>query len=69
MQKAKFNVPSISCSACSNKIQQGIKELDGIGNVSVDLKSQEVQVDYDPADTNPQTIKNKIASLGYDVVL
>lgn len=69
MQTARFNIPSISCSACSNKIRQSIGEMEGVENISVDLKSQEVQVNYDPEGTDPQSIKNRIAALGFDVIL
>lgn len=67
METTVFNVPSISCSMCSSKIQDGVKTLKGIQNVQVDLKTQSVSVEYNPADTNPQEIKTKISSLGYEV--
>lgn len=68
MEKVSFNIPSISCSACSNKIQEGIKTLKGIGNVSVDLKSQTVNVEYSNDLVKPDEIKGKISSMGYEVV-
>ncbi len=67
METVSFNIPSISCSACSRKIQEEIKSLQGIENVSVDLKTQSVNVDYDPGSINSQEIKNKIISMGYEV--
>ncbi|HEX3030101.1 MAG TPA: heavy metal-associated domain-containing protein [Clostridia bacterium] len=68
MENTTFSVPSITCSVCSNKIQQGVSTLNGIGDVSVDLKSKTVNVQYDPADVQPQEIRKKIASLGYEVI-
>ncbi len=68
MENTTFSVPSITCSVCSNKIQQGVRTLNGIGDVDVDLKSKTVNVQYDPADVQPQEIRKKIASLGYEVV-
>lgn len=68
METTEFNVPSISCSTCSSKIQNGIKDLKGIGNVSVDLKSQLVKVEYNPGDITPADIRKQVSMLGYEVV-
>ncbi len=68
MQTATFNVPSISCSACASKIQQGLNELEGVEKVSVDLKTQQVIVDFNPAGVKPEDISKKIASMGFDVI-
>jgi len=68
METTNFNVPSISCSACSCKIQEGLKSMKGVGNVSVDLKTQAVTVEYNPDDIKPQDIRSRISSMGYDVV-
>lgn len=68
MDTVSFNVPSISCSACQNKIQKGIQTLKGIKNVAVDLKTQTVNVDYNPSEIEPGDISKKISSLGYEVM-
>lgn len=68
METASFNVPSISCSACSSKIEENVKELKGIGNVSSDLKSQQVIIEYNPSDISPQEIKKHIAQMGYEII-
>lgn len=67
METVVFNIPSISCSACSEKITEGIKDMNGINNVSVDLKSQTVKVDYNPSEIKSKEISRKITSLGYEV--
>ncbi|MFZ5986435.1 MAG: heavy-metal-associated domain-containing protein [Bacillota bacterium] len=68
METANFNVPSISCSACSNKIQESVKDMKGIQDVSIDLKSQQVKVEYNPTDINPQEIKKHISAMGYEII-
>jgi Cu+-exporting ATPase len=68
METTSFNIPSISCSACSNKIQEAVRSLEGVENLSVDMKAQTVKVNYNPANINPQEIKNKISSMGYEVI-
>ena len=68
METATFNIPSISCSACSGKIQDGIKGMKGVGGISVDLKTQAVKVDYDPQEIQATDIRSRISSMGYEVI-
>ena len=68
MSTTAFNVPSISCNVCSNKIQDGLKNLDGINNVNVDLKTKVVNVDYNPSKIQPLDIRKKVSDLGYEVL-
>ncbi|GAE88560.1 heavy-metal-associated domain-containing protein [Acetivibrio straminisolvens] len=68
METATFNVPSISCSACSSKIEENVRELKGITNVYSDLKSQQIKVEYNPSDISPQEIKKHIAQMGYEII-
>ena len=68
MENAVFSVPSISCSVCAGKIKQGLAQVAGVQNVTVDLKSQQVAIDYDDALINKNHISSKITSLGYEVI-
>lgn len=68
METVTFNIPSISCSICAGKINEGMKTLEGVDNIKADLKSQSLTVVYDPAVIKPQDIKNTISSMGYEVI-
>lgn len=68
METAAFNVPSISCSACSSKIEESVKDMRGIQNVSSDLKSQQIKVDYNPSDITPEEIRKHISAMGYEII-
>jgi copper chaperone len=67
METTTFSVPSITCSVCSNKIQDGVRGEKGISDVSVDLKTKMVKVDYDPKEIQSKDIKRKVSSLGFEV--
>jgi len=68
METITFNIPSISCSSCSGKIQEEIKALEGVDNITADLKSQSVSIEYDPSIVQPQEIRNHIVSMGFEVM-
>ena len=63
-----FNIPSITCSVCSNRIRTELENTGGIENVSVDLKTQSVRVVYDPSVLQPHDIGKKIKSMGYEAI-
>mgnify|MGYP005833599389 CR=1 FL=1 len=67
METTSFSVPSITCSVCSNKIQEGLKNLNGIDDVSVDLKTKMVNVNFDPNSIQPQDIRKKVSAMGFEV--
>ena len=68
MDTLTLNVPSISCSNCSKKIIEGVKSLDGVNDVTVDLKTQNVNVIYDKTSQTADKISKKISSMGYEVM-
>ena len=68
METVAFNVPTLSCSACSDKIQENVREIKGIANSSVDLKSQQLKVEYNPSDISPEEIKKHILKMVYEVL-
>lgn len=63
-----FTIPSISCSTCSNKIQNELKDMNGVENININLKTQNVKVTFNQDVLKPQDITRKIASMGYEVI-
>ena len=45
--KEKFNIEGMSCSACSSSIQKAVGNLKGVKDVTVNLLSNYMIVDYD----------------------
>ena len=68
METVDFNIPTLSCGACSDKIQENVQELKGVTNSSVDLKIQQLKVEYNPSDISPEEIKKHISQMGYEVL-
>jgi copper chaperone len=67
MEEVTLNVMGMSCSHCENAIKKVVGALDGVNNVSVDLKGKTVTVRYDGTETALDNIKNEIEEQGYDV--
>ena len=47
--KEKFDVTGMTCSACSSRVEKCVSKLEGIENVSVNLLTNSMQVEYNDA--------------------
>ncbi len=62
--KKVINVDGMSCSHCAKKIENSLKEIDGVLKVSVNLDKKEVIITSKfEIDTN--LLRKKIEDLGY----
>jgi copper ion binding protein len=68
MAQIIFTIPKISCGHCVETITQAVHPLDGVDQVSVDIQSKQVEVDYDETRTTIDRIKNVLAQKGYPVI-
>lgn len=68
MNKLKFNVYGMSCSACSARVEKVVSALDGTSDVSVNLLTNSMQVTLDGTITADDVCK-AVANAGYEAVL
>lgn len=62
-----LNVEGMSCSHCENAVKKSVGALNGVSNVSVDLRGKKVTVEYDPDKVTIEHVKVTIEDQGYDV--
>ncbi|WP_294534269.1 cation-translocating P-type ATPase, partial [uncultured Pseudoflavonifractor sp.] len=63
--KQKFDVTGMTCSACSAHVDKAVRKVDGVTEVNVNLLSNSMTVEYDPAKTSPQAIEAAVTAAGY----
>lgn len=68
MEKQKFNVSGMSCSACSARVEKVVGALDGVKSVSVSLLTNSMVVEYNPPLT-AKDISKAVAEAGYKAAL
>lgn len=68
MDKQKFNVSGMSCSACSARVEKVVGALDGVKSVSVSLLTNSMVVEYNPPLT-AKDISKAVADAGYKATL
>lgn len=70
MQKATIQLETLTCPSCMQKIQNGVKSLDGVDKKSIMVlfNSSKLRVEYDDAKVSIKDIENAIDKLGYEVI-
>ncbi len=62
---AMIQLPSVQCGMCENTIETGLKRVDGIFTVDVNIENKMGHVMYDPEKIDEAGIEKAIAGLGY----
>lgn len=57
---------SAQCGMCKERIETGMAFEKGIKDVSLDLETKIVTINYNPKKTTPEEIRKEISKLGYD---
>ena len=70
MQKATIQLETLTCPSCMQKIENGVKSLDGVDKKSIKVlfNSSKVRVEYDEEKVSIKDIENAIDKLGYEVI-
>ena len=65
MKKEKFEVTGMTCSACSARVEKTVSKLEGTENVSVNLLTGTMQVDFDENVLSEEKIISAVEKAGY----
>lgn len=55
----------ISCDHCKRSIEGDLAGQPGVRSVSVDVEAKAVRIDYDEAETTPESLRRTLADSGY----
>jgi Cu+-exporting ATPase len=62
----KFNVMGMTCSSCSAHVERGVKKVEGVSSVNVNLLSNSMTVEYDDSVTDNGRIIQAVVDAGYN---
>ena len=68
-QRIDLQVGGMSCAACSSRVERGLKKVEGVGEVHVNLATGKASIGYDPGKANAATFIDTIKNMGYEVKL
>ncbi|MER3120265.1 heavy metal translocating P-type ATPase [Bacillus altitudinis] len=64
-----FQITGMTCAACAGRIEKGLNRLEGVDDASVNLALETSHIVYETEQLTAEDLKQKIQSLGYDVVM
>ena len=65
MKKEQFTITGMTCSACSARVEKAVAKVDGSKDVSVNLLTNSMQLEYDEAKTSVPAIIKAVVDAGY----
>lgn len=70
MRKATIQLETLTCPSCMQKIENGVKSLEGVDKESLKVlfNSSKVRVNYDDNKVSIADIEKAIDKLGYEVI-
>ncbi|MBI2878749.1 MAG: copper ion binding protein, partial [Candidatus Rokubacteria bacterium] len=66
--KARFRIDGITCASCVTRIEAAVRATPGVLGASVNVGTEEAEVEYLPDATDLAAVKAAVGSAGYEVV-
>jgi P-type Cu2+ transporter len=64
-----FPVTGMSCAACAVSVESMLRSTAGVKDAGVNYANQTAWAEYDTNQVTPQTLKDTIRSIGYDLII
>lgn len=68
-QKKIYPVLGMHCAACAANVERGVKKVEGVEKASVNIAANTLAVEFDPAETTPDKIRQAVVKSGYDLII
>jgi len=63
--KINLKITGMTCASCVNTVEKGLKEVDGVSDVSVNLMTENAAITFDPTTTNIEELILAVEKSGY----
>lgn len=67
--KESYPVLEMTCAACAISVESMLKSVEGVRNAGVNFANQTAWAEYDRNTVSPETLRNTVRSIGYDLVI
>lgn len=68
-EKRDFAITGMTCAACSARIEKVLNKMEGVSSAGVNLAIEKATVEYNPAQTSPAEIVQRIEKIGYGAII
>ncbi|WP_078544109.1 heavy metal translocating P-type ATPase [Litchfieldia alkalitelluris] len=67
-KETTLQISGMTCAACANRIEKGLKKIQGVEEASVNLALEKGTIKFNPEATNVKAFEDKIEALGFVVI-
>ncbi|WP_413506174.1 heavy metal translocating P-type ATPase [Brochothrix thermosphacta] len=68
LQAITVQIQGMTCATCSNRIEKGLKEQQGVEKATVNLALEQATINFDPNEVSAAEVVRNIQKTGYEVV-
>ncbi|CAN7212187.1 heavy metal translocating P-type ATPase [Rossellomorea sp. LjRoot5] len=65
MEKKTFSVTGMTCASCVQSVEKATRKLDGVKDSTVNMATEKMVIEYDPAVVTVSDIKGAVSDAGY----
>lgn len=65
MKRVTYSVPDIDCEACARAIQAGMKDVEGIRQIEVNVGEKRVVVEFDADQITAEAVRDQLEGTGF----
>ena len=69
MQKNIYKIKGMHCASCAGIIEKTLKKTEGVLSAEANYGNESVNISFDEAKINPESLSKKIEPLGYSLIL
>ena len=67
MEEIVLKINGMKCTGCSQRLENALKNTDGIESAFVDLETREAKVKYNKEEISFENICEAVADIGFEV--
>ena len=68
LKKVEIKISGMSCAHCASRVENALKNVEGVEKAQVNLKNGEATVEYNPERLKLSGLENAVEKAGYNVV-
>ncbi|WP_133243485.1 heavy metal translocating P-type ATPase [Pueribacillus theae] len=65
MEKVTLDIEGMTCAACANRVEKGLKKVEGVAEANVNLANEKATIVFDNKKTNTDQLIEKVVKTGY----
>lgn len=68
IKEANLQIAGMTCAACANRIEKGLKKIEGVEDANVNFALEKSTIRYNPDIVKVEDFQQKVRNLGYDII-